>query len=111
MTVPARKIYYLLKGAIGAQYHVDLYGPMGGINGRLPSDRLLVEWHLLEQRFTGTDSVVVAVPALTAGEIAAASEAAMRARVELRNALVPLFAEGWRVTDADRIARTYTLSR
>ena len=40
-------------GAIGAQYHVDLYGPMGGINGGLPSDRLVVEWNLVEPRFVG----------------------------------------------------------
>ena len=28
-------------GALGVQYHVDLYGPLGGINGSLPSDRLI----------------------------------------------------------------------
>ena len=32
-------------------------------------------------------------------------------RVTLRDAMVPLLADGWRVTDADRVARTYTLSR
>ena len=39
-------------GAIGVQYHADLYGPMGGINGRMPSDRLVIEWQLVGERFT-----------------------------------------------------------
>ena len=98
-------------GAVGAQYHVDLYGAMGGINGGLPSDRLVVEWDLVEPRSAGTESVEVPVPSVTADEIAAASAHALQARVALRDALVPLFADGWRVTDADRVARTYTLSR
>jgi chorismate synthase len=98
-------------GAIGARYHANLYGPMGGINGGLPSDRLVVEWDLVGERFTGTETTEVAVPAVTADEIATAAPAALRARVGLRDALQPLFADGWVVTDVDRNARTYTLSR
>ncbi len=98
-------------GAVGAQYHVDLYGPMGGINGGLPSDRLVVEWHLVEPRFVGTDSVEVPVPPVTADEIASATAHALHARVALRDSMVPLLADGWRVTDVDRFERTYTLSR
>jgi chorismate synthase len=98
-------------GAVGAQYHVDLYGPMGGINGGLPSDRLVVEWHLAEPRFVGADLVEVPVPSVTADEIASATTHAMQCRVTLRDAMVPLLADGWRVTDADRATRTYTLSR
>jgi predicted GNAT superfamily acetyltransferase len=44
-------------GGRSSTYLVDYYGEMGGINSGLPSDRLLVEWHLddplVEQRFTG----------------------------------------------------------
>jgi chorismate synthase len=98
-------------GAIGARYHANLYGPMGGINGGLPSDRLVVEWDLVGERFTGTETTEVAVPAVTADEIATAAPAALRARVGLRDALQPLFADSWVVTDVDRSARTYTLSR
>lgn len=98
-------------GAVGSQYHVDLYGAMGGINGGLPSDRLVVEWDLVGRRFAGTESVEVPVPIVTAEEIASATPHARQARVELRDALVPLFADGWRATDADRVGRTYTLSR
>jgi predicted GNAT superfamily acetyltransferase len=98
-------------GAVGADYHPDFYGPMGGINGGLPSDRVVVEWDLAGPRFVGTESVDVAVPAVTADEIATASPAALRARVGLRDALLPLFEDGWIATDVDRVARTYTLSR
>ena len=98
-------------GAVGAQYHANLYGPMGGINGGLPSDRLVVEWDLVGQRFTGTATTEVAVPPVTPEEIATATPAALRARVGLRDAMQPLFADGWLVTDVDRNARTYTLSR
>jgi predicted GNAT superfamily acetyltransferase len=97
--------------AVGVNYHADFYGPMGGINGGLPSDRLVIEWDLVGARFTGMESVEVAVPAVTAEEIASAAAPAMDARLTLRDALMPLFADGWRVTDADRVRRTYTLSR
>jgi len=97
--------------AVATRYHPDHYGPMGGINGGLPSDRLVVEWDLVAPRFEGAETVVVAVPAVSAEEIAAASEPARRARVELREAMMPLFADGWVATDVDRVGRTYTLSR
>ncbi len=97
--------------AVGVNYHANLYGPMGGINGGLPSDRLVVEWDLVGQRFTGVESTEVAVPPVTAEEIANAAAPAMDARVGLRDALQPLFADGWLVTDVDRNARIYTLSR
>jgi chorismate synthase len=98
-------------GAVGARYHPNLYGPMGGINGGLPSDRLVVEWDLVGQRFSGTDSAVVQVPAVTPDEIAGATPAALHARVALREALMPPLLDGWRVTDVDRVERTYTISR
>jgi chorismate synthase len=98
-------------GAIGAQYQATYYGAMGGINGGLPSDRVVVEWDLVGTRSAGTETVDVAVPPVTADEIATASPAALHARVALRDALVPLFDDGWVATDVDRAARTYTLSR
>jgi predicted GNAT superfamily acetyltransferase len=97
--------------AVGTQYHPDLYGPMGGINGRMPSDRLVVEWELTVERSEGTESVDVVVPPVTAQEIASATESALDARTGLRDAMVPLLAEGWRVTDVDRDGRSYTLTR
>jgi chorismate synthase len=97
--------------AVGAKYFANLYGPMGGINGGLPSDRLVVEWDLVNPRFAGPESTQVAVPPVTAEDIATAAPAALHARVALRDAMQPLFADGWVVTDVERNARTYTLTR
>jgi predicted GNAT superfamily acetyltransferase len=96
---------------IGVRYLANLYGPMGGINGALPSDRLLIEWQLTTERVVGSDTKVVSVPPVTAEEIATAAPAAMEARLQLRQSLEPMLDDGWRVTDVDRDARTYTLSR
>ncbi|HEY7626425.1 MAG TPA: GNAT family N-acetyltransferase [Ilumatobacteraceae bacterium] len=98
-------------GAAAVQYHIDLYGPMGGINGSLASDRLVVEWDLVDERVDGTESVDVSVPPVSAEQIAVASAEAVAARHAVREAMVPLLAEGWRVTDVDRVARCYTLTR
>lgn len=98
-------------GAVGTRYHPDLYGPMGGINGGLPSDRLVVEWDLVAPRIAGTEHVDVVVPPVSAEEIAAAASHAMEARYALRDAMMPLFDDGWVATDVDRVGRTYTLSR
>jgi chorismate synthase len=98
-------------GAVGTHYHADFYGAMGGINGGLPSDRVVIEWDLVAPRFAGTESVEIAVPPVTAEEIATASPPALHARIGLRDALLPLFEDGWVATDVDRTARTYTLSR
>ncbi len=98
-------------GAVGTRYHPDFYGPMGGINGGLPSDRVVVEWDLVGDRPVGKESVDVVVPPVTADEIATASGAALHARIALRDAMLPLFEDGWIATDVDRDARTYTLTR
>jgi predicted GNAT superfamily acetyltransferase len=97
--------------AVCVEYHANLYGLMGGINGQVPSDRLVVEWQLVDQRFAGMESIDVAVQPVTPEEIASGAQAAMDARIALRDALMPLLGEGWLVTDVDRVARTYTLSR
>ncbi len=98
-------------GAVGVQYHANLYGPMGGINGGLPSDRLVVEWQLFGDRCTGDESVEIVVPPVTADEIASAARHAFEARIGLRDAMQPLLGDGWLVIDVDRVGRTYTLSR
>lgn len=98
-------------GAIGVEYHSNFYGPMGGINGGLPSDRLVVEWQLVGDRVAGSASVDIAVPPVTADEIASAARHALEARHGLRDAMQPLLVDGWLVTDVDRVERTYTLTR
>jgi predicted GNAT superfamily acetyltransferase len=97
--------------AIATKYHVDLYGPMGGINGALPSDRLVVEWDLLHPRPQHSEVAEVCVPEVSAADIAASSAAAVHARATVRDAMVPLFADGWAITDIDREARRYCFSR
>ena len=97
--------------AVGVRYHDNLYGPMGGINGGLPSDRLVVEWQLIGRRFAGSEVAEVDVPPVTPEEIASATEQALHARVALRDAMQPLLTDGWQVTDVDRVSRTYILTR
>ncbi|MEP7115765.1 MAG: GNAT family N-acetyltransferase [Ilumatobacteraceae bacterium] len=97
--------------AVGVEYHANFYGPMGGINGGLPSDRLVVQWNLVDHCVVGTDCVVITVPPVTADEIATAAAHALEARLALRDAMQPFLGDGWLVTDVDRVARTYTLTR
>lgn len=98
-------------GAYGISYHVDHYGTLGGINGSLPSDRVTVRWELAAARPAVTEHRVVAVPAISAAEIASAPAAALAARLTLRTALQPLFDDGWLLVDVDRIGWTYTVAR
>jgi predicted GNAT superfamily acetyltransferase len=98
-------------GAVGVSYHVNHYGTLGGINGSLPSDRLTVYWALEGPRFHGREQVTVDVPPVTAQQIAASAPEAHHARLAVREALLPLLQDGWRVTDVDREARRYALSR
>ena len=98
-------------GTVGVSYHVDHYGTLGGINGELPTDRVTVSWDLTGERAAGRESRLVEVPPYTADDIVASTPAATAARMQLREALVPAFAEDWQLTDIDRRARTYTLTR
>jgi predicted GNAT superfamily acetyltransferase len=98
-------------GTIGVAYHINHYGALGGINGGMPSDRLTVQWYLTGVRPTFTETATVAVPPVTAEQIAAAAPAAFEARYAVRDSMAPLLHEGWRVTAVDRDGRTYTLSR
>jgi len=98
-------------GAYGISYHVDHYGTLGGINGSLPSDRVTVRWNLDGTRPASTDAQVVRAPAITAADIAAAADAALAARLELRATLRPLLDDGWFLVDVDRAAPSYTLAR
>ena len=98
-------------GALGVRYHVDLYGPLGGINGSLPSDRLTVQWEMVAPRPDFRESFVLSVPPVTPEQIAASDPAALAARLAIRDEMAPHLADGWVVSAVDRHARTYTLSR
>ncbi len=98
-------------GAFGISYHVDHYGPLGGINGALPSDRVTVRWELDGTRPATPEVRRLDVPAIGPAEIASASPVAFQARRELRAALQPLLDDGWLLVDVDRAAPTYTVGR
>ncbi len=97
--------------AVGVGYHVNHYGDLGGINGSLPSDRVTVFWQLVDDRPAVTEHTTVDVPAVTVEQIAASSTEAHHARHVVRDAFTALFADGWRITDVDRVQRRYTFSR
>ncbi len=107
-------------GAIARTYRADCYGEMQGINAGLPSDRLLVEWHL--------DSAAVAAraagkaPARPAGatrslRLTGATDAdvlgdprrALAERMRLRQELTVAFGEGLAVIGFDRAEACYWL--
>ena len=92
--------------AIAVQYHVDFYGPMGGINGRLPSDRLVVEWNLVDERVRGAESMDVAVSPRDGRRDRRGRAAGHERPSRAARCLVPLFADGWQATDVDRVGRS-----
>ncbi|MFM2078149.1 MAG: hypothetical protein RJA49_2039 [Actinomycetota bacterium] len=98
-------------GALGVEYHVNLYGALGGINGSLPSDRLTVQWELVAPRPDLRESFVLSVPPVSPDEIAASRPEAFAARMAIRDEMAPHLTDGWVVAAVDRLARTYTLAR
>lgn len=98
-------------GAVGVEYKVNLYGSLGGINGSLPSDRLVVRWDLVAARPVPHETVTVDIPSVSADEIAASARAAHEARHALRDGLSARLADGWAVVGIDRQARRYVLGR
>lgn len=105
-------------GATSSVYHVDYYGPMVGINAGLPSDRIVAEWRL-------DDPLVVARaqgerPSLPAGErlniprdieqlLSADPQAALAARLAVREALLGAFRDGRRIIGFDRGQAAYLI--
>ena len=98
-------------GALGVEYHENLYGALGGSNGSLPSDRLTVQWELVAPRPSFTESFVLSVPPVSPEQIAASAPEAFAARMAIRDQMAPHLHDGWCVAGVDRHARTYTLAR
>lgn len=99
-------------GARGIAYRIDLYGRLGGINGSLPSDRLVVSWDL-DDRGAGVSTVpaiVVPLPDVAAVDIATSGEHALAARLSMRSALAPRLADGWEIVGLDRAKGAYLLA-
>jgi chorismate synthase len=98
-------------GAVGVGYHVDHYGRMGGLNGVLPSDRVMVQWALAGESPRAGERREVSVAPCTADEIAASAPASLHARLQLRDELATSMEQGWQLIDVDRDARRYVLGR
>lgn len=98
-------------GAVGIDYRIDLYGSLGGINGSLASDRLVVRWDLVEPPARGGEECRVTVPDLTTRDIETSSPRATAARLVLREELAGCMTKGWRVVAVDPRERVYTLAR
>lgn len=98
-------------GAVGIDYRVDLYGSLGGINGSLASDRLVVRWDLVHPPVRGSDECRVTVPVVDPLDIENSSPRATAARMALRDDLAECVAKGWRVVAVDSGERAYTLTR
>jgi predicted GNAT superfamily acetyltransferase len=112
-------------GARASTYHVNYYGEMKGINAGLPSDRLLAEWHLGDDRVERLAAAQaeglpppaqdmhgmkrVRIPenfeALMAGEPAQALAERLRVRSELSG----LFEQGYEIAGYDAESYSYLL--
>lgn len=100
-------------GAEGFAYYVDYYGPMTGINGGLPSDRVMVQWRFgpHDKQREPSDRLLVAVPPVSPADISSARSVAIEARIVLRERLKPLLDEGWRAVAVRFEERSYVLAR
>lgn len=88
-------------GATGVEYLVDFYGPMtDGVNAGEASDRLFTVWDLAAPTPGARDGGALLVP--LPGDVEALRRAdpagATAERRRVRDALVPAFADGLRVT-------------
>lgn len=106
-------------GGVSNSYLPDYYGAMEGINAGLPSDRLMLDWHLaspgVAARAAGTTppepvaSRRAAIPRDLDALLREAPEAALAARLDLRAALTSAFAAGLAITGFDSRAGEYLL--
>jgi predicted GNAT superfamily acetyltransferase len=107
-------------GATAETYYPNYYGDMAGINEGVPSDRLLVDWHLeaasVQRRAAmerpTEDLVGIRLPIVADfGQLVIDDPGkALQLRISLREALMARFAEGYRITgyDADEMAYVLT---
>lgn len=106
-------------GGVCDTYLNDYYGPMAGINAGLPSDRLVVDWHLdsdaVAARAAGVapswpaDPLRVAIPRDLDRLLADDPDAALAARMAMRQTLGAAFAAGQRIIGFDAETPAYIL--
>ena len=114
-------------GGVADRYLNDYYGAMEGINAGLPSDRIMLDWHLDRPEVAARAAVPAAASAAGSGTAAIRPartvaiprdidallrndpDAALRARMDLRHALSESFAQGLRITGFDTASAAYHL--
>lgn len=115
-------------GGTSDTYLNDYYGVMTGINAGLPSDRIMLDWHLDRPEVaaraagpaaasaagSGTAAIIppartVAIPRDIDALLRSDPDAALRARMDLRHALSEGFAQGLRITGFDTASAAYHL--
>jgi predicted GNAT superfamily acetyltransferase len=96
-------------GAVGVEYHEDFYGAMGGIDGSLPSDRVVVRWSLDGSVLRPSPTVTVPVIKVSRSDITESSPAALEARLALRHELAERLKAGWEVVGVDLESGQYSL--
>lgn len=108
-------------GGISNTYLNDYYGAMGGINAGLPSDRIMLDWHLntpvVATLAAGGTAAMPAAPARIVpiprdidNLLENDPAAALQARLDLRHALSEAFTQGLYITGFDRTRPAYYLS-
>lgn len=105
-------------GATASEYFVDYYGAMPGINAGLPSDRVMADWALDDQRVAARaagQAVLpetaerVEIPADIDALMALDPQAALAARLQLRARLQAAFAQGQGLVGFDRARHSYLI--
>lgn len=106
-------------GGTSGSYMNDYYGVMVGINAGLPSDRIMLDWHLDSAAVAARAKGLPPPDAPTARMVPIPRDIdklmrddpaqALRARMELREALTGAFAQGLRITGFDSSATAYRL--
>lgn len=111
-------------GGTASTYYQDYYGEMVGINAGIPSDRLLVDWHLpaprAEELAKGRKTVtpdgadkfmIVEVPKDLDRLLVSDLDAAISERLRVREEMTSAFAKGYKVDGFDAKTCCYLLTR
>ncbi|CRL10706.1 hypothetical protein NIT7321_01553 [Phaeobacter italicus] len=111
-------------GGTASTYYQDYYGEMVGINAGIPSDRLLVDWHLTAPRAEelakgrktvtpdGADkTMIVEVPKDLDRLLVSDLDAAISERLRVREEMTSAFAKGYKVDGFDAKTCCYLFTR
>lgn len=109
-------------GAIVRTYHRDYYGEMKGINAGLPSDRVLAEWFLDDERVVALASGQqvpelqgpierVAIPSSFEAMLAVGPDCALAERMRVRGEMSALLSAGYQVRGFDAVKSACLLSK